>query len=138
MANSIISETTINLPFSIDSYGNVASTTNQPTIWQNRVKSAVGTLQTERIMRPKFGTKIPLELFDASDLTLKAIQNEIQSVFTNLLPLLTLDTVNVYFDEYTNVITADIVYDLPDQKKKNLVIGLVVVSGTKTPYEEKV
>lgn len=138
MANSVISETAISIPFAVDSYGNVANTTSQSKIWQDRVLSAIGTLQTERVMRPKFGTKIPLELFDSSDVTLSTIQSEINKVFTNLLPLLVLDKVNVYFDESTNVVTADIVYDLPDQKKENLVIGLVVVSGTKTPYEEKI
>lgn len=138
MANSVISETAISIPFAVDSYGNVANTTSQSKIWQDRVLSAIGTLQTERVMRPKFGTKIPLELFDSSDVTLSTIQSEINKVFTNLLPLLVLDKVNVYFDESTNVVTADIVYDLPDQKKENLVIGLVVVSRTKTPYEEKI
>jgi len=123
-----ISEYTITLPFSISDFGSVSSTTSQEKIWADRVRSVVGTSVLERVMRPQFGTDIPTTIFETEEVMRSKIEEEISKAFAFYLPLLTLDTVSTEFDERTNVITATILYQLPNEEEATVSVGIATIS----------
>lgn len=124
-----IAEYTISLPFSISDFGTVSSTTNQEKIWADRVRSVVGTSIQERVMRPAFGTDIPRTLFETEQVMVGKIEEEISKVFVSLLPLLTLSSVTTEFDSSLNVITATILYELPNKQESTLALGIATISS---------
>ena len=131
-----MSEKSLALPFSIDSYGKVGTTTEQSKIWADRVRSVIGTSIRERVMRPSFGTLIPYALFENETSAESQIKSEIESAFNGQLPLLTLSTTNVTFDTYTNIFNVEIIYALPNNETVSTLIGLVLIVGTKPIYQE--
>jgi phage baseplate assembly protein W len=131
-----MSEKSLALPFSIDSYGKVGTTTEQSKIWADRVRSVIGTSIRERVMRPSFGTLIPYALFENETSAESQIKSEIESAFNGQLPLLTLSTTNVTFDTYTNIFNVEIIYALPNNETVSTLIGLVLIDGTKPIYQE--
>jgi len=133
MANT---EMAIMLPFNLDSFGKVAVANTQEQIWADRVLSVVGTAIRERIMRPKFGTLIPFFLFDTDDSASSEIEDEIRKVFANQLSLLTLQTVNITVDSFTNVLELALTYLIPNNKVLNTNIGYVLVDGNNPIYQE--
>lgn len=131
-----MSEKAISLPFLIDPYGRVASTQSQSKIWSDKVKSVLGTTLRERVMRPNFGTLIPYSLFNTETTAVSEIETEVTKAFVEQLSLLTLEKVNVTNDQYTNVLTIEVIYALPNDEVVSTVIGLVLIQGTKPIYEE--
>ena len=131
-----MAEVTIQLPFSIDSYGKVSSTTSQSKIWADRVRSVIGTTLRERVMRPTFGTVIPYALFDSAETASAEVKAEVDKAFSSQLPLLRLQETDTTFDEYTNTLNVTIVYDLPNNERVTTNVGLVLVRGNKPMYEE--
>jgi hypothetical protein len=131
-----MSEKAISLPFLIDPYGRVASTQSQSKIWSDKVKSVLGTTLRERVMRPNFGTLIPYSLFNTETTAVSEIETEVTKAFVEQLSLLTLEKVNVTNDQYTNVLTIEVTYGLPNDEIVSTVVGLVLVQGTKPIYEE--
>jgi phage baseplate assembly protein W len=131
-----MAEKAISLPFLIDPYGRVASTQSQSKIWSDKVKSVLGTTLRERVMRPNFGTLIPYSLFNTENTAAVEIESEVNKAFTEQLALLTLEKVNVTSDPYTNVLTIEVIYGLPNDEIVSTVVGLVLVQGTKPIYEE--
>jgi phage baseplate assembly protein W len=136
MTSKIVSDIAITLPFSISAYGKVADTTDQSKIWSDRVRSAVGTLFYERVMRPGYGTSIPTQVFNNPQEVADTITSEVKRVFAQELTQLTLDSVNVYFDDYSSVLNADITYGLPDKTTVNVNIGLASISADGTISQE--
>lgn len=131
-----MAEKAISLPFFIDPYGKVGVTQSQSKIWTDRVRSVLGTTIRERVMRPTFGTLIPFALFDTETSATAQIEVEVQKAFSEQLPLLNLQTVNVTIDEYTNVLTVEAVYGLPNNEVVSTVVGLVLVQGANPIYQE--
>lgn len=131
-----MTEIALGIPFSLDSTGNLNLTTDQSVIWSNRVRSAVGTIIGERVMRPTYGTKIATLLFDTVSAMEESITNEVARVFSAHLPLLTLNSVDILHDERDNVISAEITYSLPNNKEVTTVVGNITVTSTTPPYEE--
>jgi len=131
-----MSEISLALPFSLDSSGNIRVTSDQATIWSNRVRSAVGTALGERVMRPNYGTEVPRLLFDTVSAMEEGISLEVGKVFSASLPLLTLNSVVSLHNEFTNTLTAEINYSLPNKKDATTVVGNITVSLTNPPYEE--
>ena len=131
-------ESAISLPFSIDPYGKVSSTTSQSKIWQDRVLSVIGTTLRERVMRPAFGTLVPYAMFDSEDDAQAEVRNEISQAFRQQLGLLTLDKVVVNFDEYTNQISVSVTYDLPNKQSEQVTttVGLISLAGKNPSLEE--
>lgn len=134
MANTNI-ERAISLPFSIDSYGNVASTKDQSKIWADKVRSVVGTTVGERIMRPNFGTNIPYATFNGKELVAEITKQELFSSFSKFLPSLTLLNVEVTVSEDSYVYAA-VTYTLPNQEEMTMTVGLAYISGDAPIYEE--
>lgn len=129
-------EIAIALPFSIDPYGKVSSTTDQRKIWADRVRSAVGTTIGERVMRPFFGGEIAFSVFNGVDAAAQEIKNNVAEVFNTQLPLLTLGSVETSIDTTTGTVYADISYSLPNEVETNTTIGLVYLAGNIPPIEE--
>lgn len=131
-----MAEKAISLPFLIDPYGRVSSTQSQSKIWSDKVKSVLGTTLRERVMRPNFGTLIPYSLFNTESTASAEIESEVIKAFTEQLPLLNLEKVNVISDQYTNVLTIEVIYGLPNDETVSTIVGLVLIQGTKPIYEE--
>lgn len=131
-----MAQKTIALPFSIDSYGKVSSTESQSKIWSDRVRSVLGTTLRERLMRPNFGTLVPYSLFNTETNANTEINNEVRRAFAEQLSLLTLQNVVVNSDTYTNTITVEAVYGLPNNEVTSTLVGLVLVPGANPVYEE--
>ena len=133
-------ELAISLPFSVNAYGRIGTTTEQSKIWQDRVRSVVGTYLGERVMRPNFGADVVDAVFENSGEADLIIQNEIRKAFEKYLPTLTLSEITTNYDEETGTIEADVVYALPDAKIEDVTsttIGLVRIAGTLPPLQEK-
>lgn len=131
-----MAEVAISLPFSIDAYGKVATTTDQRKIWSDRVRSVLGTALRERVMRPTFGTLIPYALFETATNAETEIRTEVSTAFNTQLSLLDLVSVDVLIDQYTNVMTVTVVYDLPNQETVSTSVGLILIDGTTPSYQE--
>jgi phage baseplate assembly protein W len=129
-------EVAIALPFSLNTLGVVNSSTSQSKIWEDRVRSVLGTTLRERVMRPNFGTIIPFSLFDGITDAASQVKQEISSAFSAQLPLLKLNSASVNFDTYTNNMTVEVVYDLPNNEKITTNLGYVSIDGTIPAYEE--
>jgi phage baseplate assembly protein W len=131
-----MAEYAIALPFSVDSYGKVSSTKDQSKIWADRVRSVLGTTIRERVIRPNFGTLIPFALFNTETGAVSQVEAEVNKAFAQQLSLLNLQKVNVTVDQYTNVLTVEAVYGLPNNEVVSTVVGLVLVDGANPIYEE--
>lgn len=133
---SLISENAISLPFRFDSTGNVAHVTDQPHIWADRVKSAVGTIAGERVMRSEFGTDIALMHFDTTFDVEETIKDKVSALFGTTFPTLVLDDVTVFNNEVTNTVEVTVVYLLPNQETVTTQVGVATLAGTQQIYEE--
>ena len=129
-------EVALLVPFALDDLGNIAVTTSQEAIWAGRVKAAIGTRIGERVMRASYGTKAGAALFGTSSSTIDLITKEVQRIFHEHLPLLTLNHIDTDFDEHENVVNINVSYELPNQVTSTTAVGTVVVSATNPTYEE--
>jgi hypothetical protein len=129
-------EVAISLPFMVDAYGKVGSTESQEKIWADKVLSVIGTSLRERVMNPSIGTVIPFSLFEDTDNASAEISIEVTKAFNEQLSLLHLSSVNVTVDQYTNIMTVSITYDLPNTQTVTTNIGLVNINGTNPIYQE--
>lgn len=129
-------ERTISLPFTIDAYGVVGSTSDQSKIWTDRVRSVIGTSLRERVLRPEFGTVIPFAMFETMDDAGTEIRAEISKAFNEQLPLLSLEKVELRIDESSSTISATITYDLPNNETVSTTIGLIGLKGNNPALEE--
>ena len=131
-----MAEVALSLPFSVDPYGGITTTNDQTKIWADRVRSVLGTTVIERVMRPGFGTLIPFALFDTETSAASQVETEVNQAFIQQLSLLRLDEVNVTVDNYTNVLTVEVVYALPNNETVSTVVGVARINGAQPIYEE--
>jgi phage baseplate assembly protein W len=132
MANEIA----IALPFRLNSLGVIDTTSDQGKIWQDRVRSVLGTTLRERVMRPNVGTVIPYSLFDGVGDAASQVKNEVQHAFQQQLHLLTLTATDVTFNIDTETMDVAVTYTLPNQQKVTTNIGFISINGTNPAYEE--
>jgi len=133
-------EVAISLPFSVNAYGRIGTTTERSKIWQDRVRSVVGTYLGERVMRPNFGSDVVDAVFENSIEADLLIKEQIRKAFERYLPTLTLSDVTTNYDEETGTMEAEVVYSLPEARIDDVVsttIGLVRIGGTLPPLQEK-
>lgn len=105
----------ISLPFRVDGYGRLATTTSDLKIWADRVRFVVTTFVGERIMRPTWGTNIPADLFVALEEAPTLVYGDIQTAFQDYLPTLSLvDIVVLDQDEENGTIEIEIQYQVPE------------------------
>jgi phage baseplate assembly protein W len=131
-----MAEVSMSLPFSIDSYGKVAITSDFSKLWADRVRATIGTAVGERVMAPNFGSLVPFAVFNGEEEATASVTDEVKRVFTKQLPLLTLSQTDVTFDETTGVLSITVVYSLPNQEEVTTNIGIVTVQGTNPTAEE--
>lgn len=136
MARPPIYEVAISLPFSIDDFGSVATATLQSKIWADRVRSAVGTTLRERVFRYDYGTTIPSKLWDDVTTMQDVIEEQIENVFDRDLVTLTLDSVDVTYDERQETVFAEVSYFLPNNEQTSVIIGVATISSTDPIVEE--
>lgn len=138
MGRQIMAETAISLPFSINSYGSVASTTEQSKIWADRVRFVIGTNLQERILDPQFGTLVPEAFMQTQEEASSLIISEVERAFPSQLELLSLQDVSVSFDEYTNTITVNIIYSLPNGEVTDTAVGVTYISENNISVQENI
>jgi phage baseplate assembly protein W len=131
-----MAEVALSLPFSIDPYGRVGSTQDQTKIWADKVRSVIGTALRERVMRPKFGTDIPLAVFENQEDAQTQIEFEVNQAFNEQLQKLTLQSVDSVFDEYTGIMQVEVIYALPNDEVTSTSIGLIRIEGNAIAIEE--
>jgi phage baseplate assembly protein W len=131
-----MAEIALTLPFSIDPYGSVATTTEQTKIWADRVRFVIGTNLRERILDPEFGTLIPSAFMQTVDDANSMIETEVERAFQSQLELLTFDKVDISFEEYTGTTNVSIVYGLPNGEITNTVVAITYISGNNIPVQE--
>jgi phage baseplate assembly protein W len=131
-----VNEYAISLPFSIDDFGGFSSTTSQSKIWADRVRSAVGTLLAERVIRPTYGTEIPEGLFDSIESASGRIEPIVEDVFNTYLSPLELEEVQVTLDDLNGTFYIDVLYLLPNKEQTSVSIGLATISQDTPIIEE--
>lgn len=132
-----MAEVALRLPFSIDPYGRVSSTTDQNKIWADKVRSVIGTGIKERVMRPDFGTEVRDAVFESEDESANQVKNEVTKAFNSQLRPLTLKEVQSNFDEFTGILKVDVIYLLPNEEEVSTSVGVIAVQGNLPIYEEK-
>jgi len=137
MANK---EIAVSLPFSVNPYGRIGTTTERSKIWQDRVRSVIGTYLGERVMRPNFGADVVDAVHETSEEAQVIVENQVRQAFNIYLPTLTLTEVLTDYDENTGVLNVELVYSLPDATVEDVsstTIGLVRIAGNLPPIQEK-
>ena len=129
-------EIAIALPFSIDPYGKVSQTKEQSKIWADKVRSVIGTALKERVMRPLFGTDISSSVYEGQDFAELSVKDAVATAFNTQLQRLQLQSVSSVFDTYTNTLTVDVTYALPNDEVVSTTIGIISISGNLIPREE--
>ena len=131
-----MTEITLSYPFLLDDYGNIAITGDSNKIWADRVRSVIGTVIGERVMRPTFGSKVAFAAFATRTSMEEIVRREVERGFYLNLPLLTLIDITFDFNESENLVSANITYELPDKKQSTTDVGIVVLAENNPPYEE--
>lgn len=136
MAFKSTNEIAITLPFTITSYGKVQTTTDQKKIWADRVYSVLGTLITERVMRPDFGSNAAKEFLSTEEAMTIAVDDAARRAFITQLPSLTLEEVVSSYDKSSNILTIDISYSLPNKEVVYDTVGFAQIFGNNPITEE--
>jgi hypothetical protein len=131
-----MAETAISLPFSINAYGDVTSTTDQRKLWSDRVRFVIGTSLEERILSPEFGTLVPSAFMETAESAESTIVSEVERAFPNQLSLLTLQGVDVSYDEYTGTTKVNITYGLPNGEVTDTVVSVTYIGGNNISVQE--
>ena len=129
-------ETSIAFPFSINSSGAVATITDQPSIYSSKVRSVIGTLLKQRVMRPDFGSRLNEVLWNTESYVQNNAQDFIAQAFSLWLPMLSLTGVDVSNINDEGSIEIKILYKLPNQQDSYSVVGIVAVSGNSLSSQE--
>jgi phage baseplate assembly protein W len=137
MADPRITEAAMSLPFTISEFGTVSFTTSQEKIWADRVRVAIGTGVSERVMRQDFGVNVRGALMESEETARKLIEQEVGLAFSRNLPLLSLTSVATSFNLIENSVEATITYQLPNRTTEVVVVGFAILSGS-SPIEEDV
>lgn len=124
------------MPFTINSYGKVQTTIDQKKIWADRVYSVIGTLLSERVMRPTFGSDAAKELLSSEEIMIANVENSVRLAFLKFLPVLNLSDVTSSYDSSSNILNIEIIYSLPNQEVVSEKIGFAQLTGNNPIYEE--
>jgi phage baseplate assembly protein W len=131
-----MAEIALTLPFTINAYGSVSTTTDQSKIWADRVRFVIGTNLHERILDPQFGTLVPEAFMQTSDDAESTIVAEVERAFPEQLELLTLQSVDVSFDDYTSTTSVNIIYELPNGEVTDTVVAITSIGGNNISVQE--
>ena len=119
----------ISLPFSFDSNGGVAYTTDDRKIWQDRVVLAVMTYFGERVMRPNYGSSVEESTFENTTTAISMINQAIAGAFSFWLPDLSLGKVEKVLDDDNGILSVNINYSYgPGQLEDSVTIRTDILS----------
>ena len=117
----------ITLPFTVDGFGRVSVSRDNDRVWRDRVRSVIGTSLGERVMRPTFGSQIPLGLFDILNEAPELLDGYVSTAFATWLPALSLESVNVVRVSRDDAsIEIEVTYRVPTGEVDSASLGLVV------------
>ena len=136
MTVNVIAEKAFSLPFTFDSTGNIAKTVDQSKIWQDKVRSAVGTILGERVMRSNFGSDVSFSQFDTVGEIQRTIEENVSELFSSTFPTLEVKDVLTEYNVSSEEIVVSIEYVLPNQDEVRTQVGIATLSGTQPLYEE--
>jgi hypothetical protein len=136
MGRQIMAEVALTLPFNINAYGSVASTTDQAKIWSDRVRFVIGTNLEERLLDPQFGTLVPEAFMQTAEDADALIAAEVERAFPLQLELLTFQSVDISFDEYTGTTNVNIIYNLPNGEVTDTVVAVTYIGGNNQSVQE--
>ncbi len=105
-----MTERAISLPFSFNSLGEIAYTTDEKKIIQDRVTIAIMTRFGERVMRPSFGSTVHRALFENVDGATNIINSAVTTCFANWLTELELISTNTVINEATGSLDVNVEY----------------------------
>ena len=131
-----MAEVALTLPFNINAYGSVASTTDQAKIWSDRVRFVIGTNLEERLLDPQFGTLVPEAFMQTAEDADALIAAEVERAFPLQLELLTFQSVDISFDEYTGTTNVNIIYNLPNGEVTDTVVAVTYIGGNNQSVQE--
>lgn len=131
-----MAEVALTLPFKINAYGSVTSTTDQAKIWADRVRFVIGTNLEERILDPQFGTLVPEAFMQTADDAEALIASEVERAFPLQLELLTFQNVDISFDEYSGTTNVNITYSLPNGEVTDTVVAVTYIGGNNQSVQE--
>lgn len=104
----MVEERAISLPFSFNSAGEIAYTTDLKKIIQDRVVLAVMTKIQERVMRPNFGSDVYDSLFENISTAESIVSQAVAGCFSAWFPYLSLRSVKAALIE--EVLEFDVYY----------------------------
>jgi len=136
MGRQIMAEVALTLPFKINAYGSVASTTDQAKIWSDRVRFVIGTNLEERLLDPQFGTLVPEAFMQTAEDADALIAAEVERAFPLQLELLTFQSVDISFNEYTGTTNVNIIYNLPNGEVTDTVVSVTYIGGNNLSVQE--
>lgn len=116
----------ISLPFRVDGYGRVATTSDLSKIWQDRVRSVVATSLGERLMRPSFGCPTPVHLFRNTDSIETVLDVDVATAFNKWLPGITYEGMEFYSTPDTGDIEVEIRYSVPARAESLDSVSVVI------------
>lgn len=131
-----MSERAISFPFTIDAYGNVASSSTPDKIWDDRVVAVLGTLSGTRVQRKTFGLAPTATPFENRGSIRANMEATVETAFTTWLPALTLLAVEVTTEGDNDVVTVR--YSLPnrDETTTSVTVGSLSLDGANPPFED--
>jgi phage baseplate assembly protein W len=136
MGRQIMAEVALTLPFKINAYGSVTSTTDQAKIWADRVRFVIGTNLEERILDPQFGTLVPEAFMQTADDAEALIAAEVERAFPLQLELLTFQSVDISYDDYSGTTNVNITYSLPNGEVTDTVVAVTYIGGNNQSVQE--
>lgn len=129
MADIKVGEVAISLPFSINEFGSITTSSSQEKIWADRVRSSIGTTVGERLLRPDYGTEIPTTVLENAESAAELIKSQVELAFVRDLTLLKLSTVETSYSERNASLTVEITYELPNRQTETVTLGFASLSG---------
>lgn len=116
----------ISLPFRLDSFGNITTTTDLPKIWADRVKTVVGTAKGERVMQPDFGCDLPNNLLDVAATVPGYADSQIQGSFSEWLPEVEFQGTEVLEND-AGTLNVNVLYQIPNYEQTTSTTYSVIV-----------
>jgi len=129
-------ESTIAFPFKIDSSGSVASITDSRAIYAAKVRAVIGTLITQRVMRPRFGCRLNEVVWNNEVFIRKNVNEFVAQAFNVWLPMLYFTNATVSTVSNTGEINIEIFYELPNREETSAIIGIIGLNGDKLSSQE--
>ena len=127
-----MTETALAWPLAVDSNGNLAMSTSQEKIWNDRVAAVLGTRIGERAMRPTYGSTVPNTLFADEHTDGTEISARVRAAFSQWLPELTLESLMIAGPTSDGVLTIKVDYLSPSDTpfSTDVVVGIVSQDGS--------